>query len=240
MHWVDLGFDTGDIVRQVKVPIRAGDNYATLLTKAEELCADTLVKAIAGHFTRRRISTSCSPRSIRSGCIAAAAAMATKRDRLGVGCGGDGALHPRAGTTWNRRAPALEGHELCRPRRANPHARPSVRIFREVRRGDGNGILVNTFIRLTRWAPVRPDGLLGEAAPSQRSTRQPAWTNLKTELDRGRSADSVAGGEAGLSRGIDGALRSRDIAACSHKAGADNEATAVRSEKNEVLAQGHR
>ena len=44
VHWVDLGIDTGDIVLQVKTPIRPTDTYATLLASAEELCASTLVR----------------------------------------------------------------------------------------------------------------------------------------------------------------------------------------------------
>src|SRR5258708_9850020 len=47
VHWVDLGIDTGDIVRQVKTPIKPIDTYATLLASAEELCGSTLVRAIS-------------------------------------------------------------------------------------------------------------------------------------------------------------------------------------------------
>src|SRR5262249_39658318 len=53
VHWIDLGIDTGDIVRQIKVPIRAHDTFATLLAPAEELCADTLVKAIADVYEKK-------------------------------------------------------------------------------------------------------------------------------------------------------------------------------------------
>src|SRR6185295_9323510 len=52
VHWVDLGIDTGDIVRQVKTPIGPRDTYATLLASAEELCASTLVRAISDVYER--------------------------------------------------------------------------------------------------------------------------------------------------------------------------------------------
>lgn len=57
VHWVDLGIDTGDIVLQIKTPIKPVDTYATLLASAEELCAYALVQAISDVYegTDRRI-----------------------------------------------------------------------------------------------------------------------------------------------------------------------------------------
>lgn len=46
VHYVDEGIDTGDIITQNMVPIDINDNYATLLEKAHESCANTLLEAL--------------------------------------------------------------------------------------------------------------------------------------------------------------------------------------------------
>jgi methionyl-tRNA formyltransferase len=46
VHYVDEGIDTGDIIHQRTAPIGDSDTYATLLEKAEVLCADVLHQAL--------------------------------------------------------------------------------------------------------------------------------------------------------------------------------------------------
>lgn len=45
-HYMDEGIDTGDIIVQQTYPITDEDNYATLLEKAYDGCADVLYKAV--------------------------------------------------------------------------------------------------------------------------------------------------------------------------------------------------
>ena len=45
-HYVDEGIDTGDIIVQETYPITDDDNYATLLERAYDGCADVLYRAI--------------------------------------------------------------------------------------------------------------------------------------------------------------------------------------------------
>ncbi len=204
VHWVDLGIDTGDIVRQVKVPIRAGDNYATLLTKAEELCADTLVKAIADVYAekdQRIVQSTIDPVGMyccrrRDGDEeidwASDAAEIERFIRALVPPG------PGARTRWKDTSYAvLAAQEIS-------GARPYIGVPGEVVGRDGNGILVksrDTFIRLTRWAPVRPDGLLGEAALPNAPRGSRLGRNLKTELDRVEAQIALLEARLGLSRG---------------------------------------
>ncbi|PJB69214.1 MAG: formyl transferase [Alphaproteobacteria bacterium CG_4_9_14_3_um_filter_47_13] len=47
VHYVDAGIDTGDILVQNKVPVTREDHYATLLEKAHESCAQTLLEALS-------------------------------------------------------------------------------------------------------------------------------------------------------------------------------------------------
>lgn len=46
VHYIDAGIDTGDILKQITVPITDEDTYATLLEKAYLGCADTLYATI--------------------------------------------------------------------------------------------------------------------------------------------------------------------------------------------------
>jgi methionyl-tRNA formyltransferase len=48
VHHIDDGIDTGDIIIQRFDDISPTDDYGTILTKAETLCAETLVEAIVG------------------------------------------------------------------------------------------------------------------------------------------------------------------------------------------------
>jgi methionyl-tRNA formyltransferase len=47
VHHIDEGIDTGDIIEQRFAPIGPDDDYADLLDRAVELCADTLESALA-------------------------------------------------------------------------------------------------------------------------------------------------------------------------------------------------
>ncbi|MBJ6723156.1 methionyl-tRNA formyltransferase [Geomesophilobacter sediminis] len=60
VHYVDEGIDTGDIILQRFVPIDAGDDYGTLLTKAVDYCAEILSSALLSiaHGTVTRIPQS--------------------------------------------------------------------------------------------------------------------------------------------------------------------------------------
>lgn len=46
VHYMDAGIDTGDIILQETYPITDADNYATLLERAYDGCADVLYRAI--------------------------------------------------------------------------------------------------------------------------------------------------------------------------------------------------
>lgn len=46
VHYMDSGIDTGDIILQETYPITDSDNYATLLERAYDGCADVLYRAI--------------------------------------------------------------------------------------------------------------------------------------------------------------------------------------------------
>lgn len=46
VHYIDEGIDTGDIIRQKKLPISDQDNYATIINAATEECAQLLYLAL--------------------------------------------------------------------------------------------------------------------------------------------------------------------------------------------------
>jgi len=46
VHYIDEGIDTGDIIVQKHGAIDPADNYATILDKASDLCADALLEAL--------------------------------------------------------------------------------------------------------------------------------------------------------------------------------------------------
>lgn len=166
VHWVDLGIDTGDIVRQVKVPISATDTYATLLQRAEVLCADTLVEAISEVYEgidKRIVQSTIDPVGLyccrrregdeeidwKSGSVALERFV-----RALVPPG------PGARTVWKDRPYAILAAELI------PGARGYAGAPGEVIGKDSTGILVKTgdsFIRISRWAPVGTAGTLQAA-----------------------------------------------------------------------------
>jgi methionyl-tRNA formyltransferase len=166
VHWVDRGIDTGDIVRQVKVPISATDTYATLLTVAESVCADTLVDAISDVYQgsdERVAQSSIDPVGLY--CC---------RRREGdeeIDWSSDSALidrfvralvppGPGARTLWKDQLYAV----LALAKVAG--ARAYIGAPGEVIGRDGDGVLVKTgdsFVRITLWAPVAADGTVGES-----------------------------------------------------------------------------
>lgn len=166
VHWVDLGIDTGDIVRQIKVPISATDTYATLLGAAETLCADTLIEAISDvyHGTDKRIMQStidpvglycCRRRPGDEEVDWTSGSVALERFVRALVPPGPGAR-----TIWKDGSYAILAAELI------PGARSYVGAPGEVIGRDSSGILVKTgdsLIRITRWAPVGTDGTLGAA-----------------------------------------------------------------------------
>jgi methionyl-tRNA formyltransferase len=215
VHWVDLGIDTGDIVVQIKTPIRPDDTYATLLASAEEICAGALVQAVSDVYEGK-------DRRIAQATI----------DPVGMYCcrrrDGDEEIDwtsdtvhierfvralvppgPGARTTWKDAPYAVLAAE--RIDRAKSH----VGVAGEVIGRDGNGILVksgDTFIRLTRWAPIRPGGSLGGAVipDAPRGTR--LGRNLKGALAQAETRIAALEAELGLRTvGIDVPVGSRDI-----------------------------
>lgn len=164
VHWVDLGIDTGDIVRQIKVPISATDTYATLLKTAEKLCADTLVEAVSDVYdgTDKRVVQStidpvglycCRRREGDEEIDWKSGSVALERFVRALVPPGPGAR-----TIWKERSYAILAAELV------PGARPYIGIPGEVIGSDSVGILVKTgdsLIRISRWAPIGAEGALG-------------------------------------------------------------------------------
>lgn len=187
VHWVDLGIDTGDIVRQIKVPISATDTYATLLKTAETLCADTLVDAISDvyHGTDKRI--------VQSTIDAVGLYCCRRRegDEEIDWSSGSAALErfvralvppgPGARTMWKDKSYAVLAAELI------PGARSYIGAPGEVIGRDSAGILVKTgdsFIRITRWAPAGTDGALGAALLPDAARGSRLGRNLRAELTK--------------------------------------------------------
>jgi methionyl-tRNA formyltransferase len=203
VHWVDLGIDTGDIVRQIKVPIRAEDTYATLLVAAETLCADTLVKAISDVFEKkdqRIVQATIDPVGMyccrrREGdeqvdwTQDAAAIERFIRALVPPG--------PGARTSWKSRPYAILAAQVI------PGARPYVGIAGEVIGRDGEGILVksgDSFLRLARWAPVLPDGSLGEAGVPEAPRGSRLGHDFRAELVRAEARIADLEAKMGLAR----------------------------------------
>jgi methionyl-tRNA formyltransferase len=207
VHWVDLGIDTGDIVRQVKVPIGPNDTYATLLTSAIEVCAATLVSSVSDVHKKkdqRIVQSTIDPVGIyccrrregdeeidwMSGSV-----QIERFVRALVPPG------PGARTTWKNAPYAVLAAELI------DGAKPYIGATGEVIGRDDAGILVksgDTFVRLTRWAPVQADGSLGDSrtADAPRGTR--LGRNLKAAVAQAEAR--IATLEAQLERitgGID-------------------------------------
>ncbi len=187
VHWVDLGIDTGDIVRQIKVPISATDTYATLLKTAETLCADTLVDAVSdvhGGTDRRIVQSTIDPVGLyccrrREGDEEidwASDSVSLERFVRALVPPGPGAR-----TTWKDQSYAILAVELI------PGARPYIGAPGEVIGRDVAGILVKTrdnFIRITRWAPIGTDGSPGAALVPDAARGARLGRNLRAELVR--------------------------------------------------------
>lgn len=187
VHWVDLGIDTGDIVRQIKVPISETDTYATLLETAETLCADTLVDAVSdvhGGTDKRIVQSTIDPVGLyccrrREGDEEidwAADSVSLERFVRALVPPGPGAR-----TSWKDKPYAILAAELI------PGARPYVGAPGEVIGRDAAGILVKTgdnFIRITRWAPIGTDGAVGTALVPDAARGTRLGRNLRAELAR--------------------------------------------------------
>lgn len=214
VHWVDLGIDTGDIVVQIKVPIRPHDTYATLLASAEDLCADALVKAIADVYedkdqriaqtTIDPVGTYCCRR--REGDEEIDWTSETVRiERFIRALVPPG---PGARTTWKDTPYAVLAAQPI------DQAKSYIGAAGEVIGRDGGGILVksgDTLLRLTCWAPVLPDGSLGEPVvpDAQRGVR--LGRNLKAALTQAEERIAALEAQLGVrTAGIDAAIGSRD------------------------------
>jgi len=185
VHWVDLGIDTGDIVRQVRTPIKPSDTYATLLDSAEELCASTLVQAISDVHagTDRRIAQAtidpvgmycCRRREGDEEVDWTSDTSSIERFVRALVPPGPGAR-----TTWKDTPYAILAAEKV------DGAKPYAGAAGEVIGRDGGGILVksgDTFLRLTQWAQVLPDGSLGAATVPNAMRGQRLGRDLKARL----------------------------------------------------------
>jgi methionyl-tRNA formyltransferase len=206
VHWVDLGIDTGDIVVQVKVPIKPGDTYATLLTAAEDLCADALVRAVSDVYEgkdQRIAQVTIDPVGMyccrrREGDEEIDWASATTHiERFIRALVPPG---PCARTTWKDAPFAILSAEMI------DHAKPYIGIAGEVIGRDSGGVLVksgDTFLRLTRWAPVRPDGSLGEAVVPNAPRGQRLGRNLKAAIVQAEARIARLEARLGLAAGGD-------------------------------------
>jgi methionyl-tRNA formyltransferase len=187
VHWVDLGIDTGDIVLQIKTPIKPDDTYATLLASAEQLCASALVRAISDVYEKkdqRIVQATIDP-------VGMYCCRRREGDEEIDWTSGTSAIErciralvppgPGARTTWKDAPYAILAAELV------AYARPYIGVAGEVIGRDDGGILVksgDTLIRLTRWAPVQTDGSLGAALVPNAQRGQRLGRNLKADIAR--------------------------------------------------------
>ena len=206
VHWVDLGIDTGDIVRQVKTPIMASDTYATLLASAEELCASTLVRAISDVYegTDQRIVQStidpvgmycCRRREGDEEIDWTSSTISIERFVRALVPPGPGAR-----TLWKDAPYAILAAEKI------DGARPYSGAAGEVIGRDSDGILVksgDTFVRLTRWAPVHLDGSLGAPTVPNALRGQRLGRDLKTRLAQAESRIALLESRLGTTAGGD-------------------------------------
>jgi methionyl-tRNA formyltransferase len=185
VHWVDLGIDTGDIVLQEMVPIGPNDTYATLLDSAIDVCASTLVRAVSDvhEKTDRRIVQStidpvgmyCCRRREGDEEIDwnSGAAQIERFVRALVPPG------PGARTIWKDAPYAVVAAELI------AGAKPYIGAAGEVIGKNSAGILVkcgDSFVQLTRWAPVQSDGSLGNSSVPDAARGARLGRNLKTAI----------------------------------------------------------
>jgi len=194
VHWVDLGIDTGDIVRQVKTPIRPNDTYATLLASAEELCAATLVRAISDVYEgtdQRIVQATIDPVGMyccrrREGDEeiewTSNTASIERFVRALVPPG------PGARTIWKDAAYAILAAEITEG------AKPYAGAPGEVIGRDDRGILVksgDTFLRLTRWAQIQLDGSLGAVTVPNALRGQRLGQDLRARLAQAEARISL-------------------------------------------------
>jgi methionyl-tRNA formyltransferase len=206
VHWVDLGIDTGDIVRQIKTPIRPSDTYATLLASAEELCASALIAAISDVYEgtdQRIVQATIDPVGMyccrrRKGDEeidwTSDAASIERFVRALVPPG------PGARTIWKDARYAILAAEVTRGARAYAGAPGEV-----IGRDDG-GILVksgDTFLRLTRWAPVQPDGSLGAITVPNAQRGQRLGRDLRARLSQAEAKIALLESRLGAAAGRD-------------------------------------
>jgi methionyl-tRNA formyltransferase len=204
VHWVDLGIDTGDIFLQIKVPIRSVDTYATLLAAAEELCADTLTRAISDVFQgkdQRIAQASIDPVGMyccrrREGDEeidwTSDTAHIERFVRALVPPG------PGARTIWRQDPYAILAAEEI------SLAKPYLGVPGEVIGRDSVGILVksgDTFIRLTSWAPILCDGSLGAVVIPDAPRGSRLGRNLKAAVERAEARISLLEAMLGLAGG---------------------------------------
>jgi methionyl-tRNA formyltransferase len=206
VHWVDLGIDTGDIVRQVKMPIRATDTYATLLASAEEICASTLVQAISDVYegTDRRIVQAtidpvgmycCRRREGDEEIDWTSSTVSIERFVRALVPPGPGAR-----TLWQDAPYAILAAEKIEG------ARPYAGAAGEVIGRDSDGILVksgDTFLRLTRWALVHPDGSLGAATVPNALRGQRLGRDLQARLAQAEARIALLESRLGTTAGRD-------------------------------------
>jgi methionyl-tRNA formyltransferase len=204
VHWVDLGIDTGDIVLQVKVPIGPKDTYASLLRIAEQECADVLARAVAevhAGKAQRVAQSSIDPVGLyccrrREGDEEIDwTTSAVQIDRFVRALVPPG---PGARTSYREKPYAVLAAETI------AGARDYLGIAGEIIGADRNGILVKTgdsFIRLTSWAEVMPDGSVGAAKVPSAPRGQRLGRDLKAEIQRAEARIRTLERQLGSGRG---------------------------------------
>jgi len=171
VHHIDEGIDTGDIIEQRFAPIGPNDDYAALLDRAVDLCADTLESALAalrdGTDTRtpqteiHPVGLYCSAR--REGDEWIDWTWSTERIHNLVR--GIAPPAPGARTTLDDTTVAVIGSERI-PGAPSYIDRPGSVVGR-----DPQGIIVktgDTTLRLTRIADASNGGLEHKRTPSMR------------------------------------------------------------------------
>ena len=105
---------------------------------------------------------------------------------------------PGARTSWKQRPYAILAAEEI------SGAKPYIGVPGEVIGRDSAGILVksgDTFIRLTRWAAVQPDGSLGAAVIPDAPRGSRLGSDLKAALERAEARIALLEARLGVARG---------------------------------------
>ena len=239
VHWVDLGIDTGDIVRQVKTPIEANDTYATLLASAEELCASTLVQAISdvhGGTDQRIVQATIDP-----------VGMYCCRRREGdeeIDWTSNAVSIERfvrgAGASRPRRPDPVEGYALCDPCRGENRwgqalCRCGWRGHRS-RQRRYPGQIRRCLSAADTLGPGSSRRLAWRRHGSECVARSAAWARPEGATGAGRGANCAAGIQAwdDRQRGLTPPLAAAIYrSSCGSRCG---QGTAVRSRTHEILA----